>query len=904
MIVDDDEIDTRDNDRMWPVDLIVASIVGVILYLALDRFPLIGKNWASSSLTYLIGMPVIGIGLSLLNRMIANRHIQKSIQLGVWFSVFVHLLLVLLAINVVIFSPYLAESLRGEKPKRTPVRKTVPEYLFQTPQREKTAVDWTKPTEAETKSTPVPEQIRMLPPLAQSAPRLELPNQKLPVPKSEPVNLNRRETQSSAKPQPSNSPSKAARPRTLAETPQPPAVTQPTAPQLSEAAAGETSLAERSDVNVTRREPSKSSPRPRSDTMPLTLTPIPKPPTPSPVSRQSMAGMPTIGRNQQPLPRRREQAPTKRTSIAGAAPVAESVAIARVSKDASLLLEPMVSPAKRATSKQSRSLRGMVQAKDGPGSQSQDGEQSRPTDRRASNAVGLPNLDAISQGGRDGGSRMLSQSSDYTPAGLPSASDLPSVAPSQFDSMAGDSPSDEFESFSRSDSQRRGGSKSNSNTISNVITGGPMIELDLPDGNIGLGDRPEPIAGIVPDAMAPKEVASFDFPGPSRPRRDVGGPITPAGSKIAAVESFSRRVQRTAGGSSPAPSGPVSAQSEEAIERGLAYLARTQNEDGSWSLQGHGETVLLRSDTAATGLALLAFQGAGYTHREHQYADTVGRGLQWLMKVQKEDGDLYRLEDPVSNRNVAFYSHGIAALAMSEAYGMTQDEEIKAAAQASLDFIALTQNKLRGGWRYSPQVSSDTSVTGWMMMALKSGQLSGLEVPKKTYDGIENWLDQAQVGPNQADRYRYDPFAPDTPTQRHGRNPTPTMTAVGMLMRMYGGWKRDNSDMKSAAKYLLNYKPSMGTRANPQRDAYYWYYATQVMFHMSGDTWNSWNDALTPLLLESQIKDGDRSGSWDPYLPIEDIWSKHAGRMYVTTMNLLNLEVYYRHLPIYEDVAR
>jgi hypothetical protein len=903
MIVDQ-EVDAGDDDRMWPVDVVVASIVAVILYLAMDRLPLIGSKWASSSLTYLIGLPVIGIGLSLLNRVIANRHIQKSIQLGVWFSVFVHLLLVLLAINVVVFSPYLAESLRGQKPVRTPVRKTIPEYLFQTKQRERTAVDWNRPTDVETTSTPVPEEIRRLPPLAQSAARLELPNQQIPIPESEPVQLTRRETQSSAEPQPSNSPSKAARPRTLAESPQPPAVTQPTAPDLSEAAAGEANLADRSEVNVSRRDPSKSSPRPRSDTMPLTVAPIPKPPMPSPISRESLAGMPTIGRDQTPLPRRREQSSTKRTAIAGAAPAAESIAIARQSEDSSRLLEPMISPAKRIASKQSRAIQGMAQAYDGLGSESQTDDQGRPTDHRASQAVGLPNLDDISDGGRDGGSRMLSQSIDYTPAGLPSASDLPSIAPSQYDSMAGDSPRDEFESFDRSESARRSGSQSKSSGVAGMITGGPMIDLDLPDGSIGLGDRSEPLAGIVPDAMAPKEVASFDFPGASRPRRDVGGPFTPAGSKIAAVESFSRRVQRTAGGSSPAPSGPMSAQSEQAIERGLAYLAGTQNDDGSWSLQGHGDPVLVRSDTAATGLALLAFQGAGYTHRQHQYADTVGRGLRWLMNVQKQDGDLYRLEDPVSNRNVAFYSHGIAALAMSEAYGMTQDEEVKAAAQASLDFIARTQNKLRGGWRYSSQVSSDTSVSGWMMMALKSGQLSGLEVPQKTYDGIEQWLDQAQVSPTQADRYRYDPFAPDTPTQRHGRNPTPTMTAVGMLMRMYGGWKRDNPDMKSAAQYLLNYKPSMGTRANPQRDAYYWYYATQVMFHMSGETWNSWNNSLSPLLLESQVKDGQRAGSWDPYLPIEDIWSKHAGRMYVTTMNLLNLEVYYRHLPIYEDVAR
>ena len=204
---------------------------------------------------------------------------------------------------------------------------------------------------------------------------------------------------------------------------------------------------------------------------------------------------------------------------------------------------------------------------------------------------------------------------------------------------------------------------------------------------------------------------------------------------------------------------------------------------------------------------------------QHQYADTVSRGLKFLIDNQKTNGNLYRSENELSDRNVAFYSHGIASLALCEAYGMTQDTELRTAAQGCLNYIAGTQHRERGGWRYTAQVSADTSVTGWMMMSLKSGQLSGLEVRESTYDGINQWLRFSQASPERTDRYRYNPFAPDTPTQRHGRTPTPTMTAVGMLMRMYQGWKRDKPTMKSAADYLLKYKPQMGTKRSPQRDA-------------------------------------------------------------------------------------
>ena len=126
----------------------------------------------------------------------------------------------------------------------------------------------------------------------------------------------------------------------------------------------------------------------------------------------------------------------------------------------------------------------------------------------------------------------------------------------------------------------------------------------------------------------------------------------------------------------------------------------------------------------------------------------------------------------------------------------------------------------------------------------------------------------------------------------------PAMTSVALLMRMYLGAKRDDPALLRGADFIKDNLPQ--DTDDLSRDTYYWYYATQVMFQLRGDYWKAWSERLHPLLVNSQIKIGELAGSWDPQGPVPDRWGTYGGRVYVTTMNLLSLEVYYRHLPIYE----
>ena len=370
----------------------------------------------------------------------------------------------------------------------------------------------------------------------------------------------------------------------------------------------------------------------------------------------------------------------------------------------------------------------------------------------------------------------------------------------------------------------------------------------------------------------------------------------------AAFEQRMRRMDESSNQDTQAM-GPLGPKTEEAIEKGLEFLAKHQRADGSWKLEDFGQRTVIRSDTAATALSLLAFQGAGYSHVQYKYQQECRKALGFLIAGQQSNGDLYRPMEEASDRNGWLYSHAIGTLALCEAYGMTQDENLRSNAQRAVDFLVYSQDRQEGGWRYIPRVGSDTSVTGWGMMALKSAELSGLYVPKQTFEGIEKWLDHSQVSLREQHLYRYNWLA-NTPETKHGALPTPVMTSVGLLMRLYMGYKRDNSVMAKGADWLLQRPPAMGTEQAPKRDTYYWYYATQVLFHMGGDRWKNWYQALYPMLIESQVTEGPYAGSWEPIGPIPDAWGEYAGRLYVTTMNLLSLEVTYRHLPIYEATSR
>jgi Squalene-hopene cyclase C-terminal domain len=319
-----------------------------------------------------------------------------------------------------------------------------------------------------------------------------------------------------------------------------------------------------------------------------------------------------------------------------------------------------------------------------------------------------------------------------------------------------------------------------------------------------------------------------------------------------------------------------SPQSEAAVERGLTWIIAHQHDDGGWRFDHTRGPCNKRcrnpgnheSTTAATALALLPLLGAGHSAVQGVHQQSVARGLAYLrsrMIVTPSGGDF---------QEGTMYAQGLSAIALAEAYALGGDPEIGEAAQRAIDYIAAVQHPA-GGWRYFPGQPGDTTVLGWQWMALKSGQLAGLSVPPRTLQRARLFLDSIETDDGAAYGYQH------ADAER-------TPTAIGLLCRMYSGWRRDDPRIIRGVGLLAAWGPSYD-------DMYFNYYATQVLHHAETPAWEAWNARLRDHLIATQSLRGHEAGSWH----FADYHTAPGGRLCDTALALMILEVYYRHMPLY-----
>ncbi len=338
--------------------------------------------------------------------------------------------------------------------------------------------------------------------------------------------------------------------------------------------------------------------------------------------------------------------------------------------------------------------------------------------------------------------------------------------------------------------------------------------------------------------------------------------------------------------------GGGSGQTEAAVLAALRWLARHQRPDGSWGASDYvkecgrfskhpgkcAPNPSCGADLAVTGLAVLAFLGAGYTHRSNdtydgfRFGEVVGKALTWLVAQQRNGKFLDHT-----------YSQSIATMALCEAVGMGGASLFSEPAQNAIQHLVDMQNPYYG-WRYRYRCGdNDTSNSGWAILACKSAEISALFLDPRAYAGMRKWL--AKV--THCDTY-------ETWYNEESRGcKHPSNTAIGTISRVF--MDKDPADPMAlgGARVLLSNLPN----AN-DIDYYYWYYGSLALFQISpAQGWKEWNDALTEALLPLQNKEsrGCKWGSWEPI----GCWAKEGGRVYSTALNALTLEVYYRYAHVF-----
>ncbi len=383
----------------------------------------------------------------------------------------------------------------------------------------------------------------------------------------------------------------------------------------------------------------------------------------------------------------------------------------------------------------------------------------------------------------------------------------------------------------------------------------------------GLGNFDVSAIGTGPSVRGPGGVGS------SVGNSDKGG-SGGAGEGFGGRGSGSRQAMLASGGGT--------ADSERSVGAATNWLARHQAADGGWgcieftkqckdpSCSARANRAGADYPMAATAFGLLPFFAAGQTHESKgPHQAVIRKGLLWMATHQDKTGRL---------GGGSMYEHGLATIAICEAYGLSKDQKLKNVAQAAVRFIEDAQNDSSGGWHYTanPPTVGDTSVVGWQLMGLKSAQMAGLPVNPQTLVKSKKFLASVAKGKS-GGLFSYMPES----------GPSPAMSAVGLLCNQYAGMKRTEPAMVEGMNYV------MANLNGAKGDSYFLYYATQVMHNLPGAEWDTWNRNARRHLLATQIKEGCAEGSWAPI-------GHSAGPVMSTSIHALTLEVYYRYLPLYQ----
>jgi hypothetical protein len=307
-------------------------------------------------------------------------------------------------------------------------------------------------------------------------------------------------------------------------------------------------------------------------------------------------------------------------------------------------------------------------------------------------------------------------------------------------------------------------------------------------------------------------------------------------------------------------------QTDEAIANGLAWLARTQNSDGSY---GNGA---YRGNIAVTSLAGLAFMSSGSSPGRGPFGSQIDKALAYVMQNTSPSGFIAVF---ATSTHGPMYSHGFGTLFLAEAYGMTHRPEIREKLQKAVRLIIDSQN-IEGGWRYQPvRRDADLSVTICQINALRAARNAGLFVPKETVDACIRYVKRSQ-NPDGGFRYML----------QAGANSEFPRSAAGVVALQSAG-EYDSKEVRDGISYLRHSRT--GLRLGRRNNHYFYgqYYAAQAMWLEGGQPWAEWY----PIVRDELIGRQSASGYWS---------DSGVCNEYGTAMALIILQIPNDYLPIFQ----
>jgi hypothetical protein len=355
----------------------------------------------------------------------------------------------------------------------------------------------------------------------------------------------------------------------------------------------------------------------------------------------------------------------------------------------------------------------------------------------------------------------------------------------------------------------------------------------------------------------------------------------------------------------PAGSGrPPPKDSQISVGNGLTWLRKHQDPAGFWDCDGFpsrceqnlcdGKGGAL-NDVGATALATLAFLGAGNTITTGADRNVVRSALRWMQSVQDADDGCVGTK---AGQHF-MYGHALATLALVEGFHLSRVPNLRAPAQRALDFVSRARNPY-AAWRYAypPDGDNDVSVTGWMLFALFAGRDAGLQVDDGAIAQGMNWVRSMADPVTGRTGYHEKGSPPAREPDAMDRWPaerSESMTACALLLDCFDGADSASADAARRADLVLAQRPRWDESAG-SIDYYFWYYGSYAMWQVGGRPWDQWQKALLDTVVNHQRKEACELGSWDPQV---DPWGREGGRVYSTAINVLSLQVYYRHAQLF-----